>query len=74
MEILFREPSTPDEATLKNEGHALQCNTAGPYNDIPNLLRDGSICGHGLDVFVIHNFSLAAWHTRQWPGEIRTAR
>ena len=26
--------STPDGATLKEEAHALQCTTAGPYNGI----------------------------------------
>ena len=32
--------SAPKEATLKEEAHALQCTTAGPYNAIPtDLLR-----------------------------------
>ena len=53
--------SAPDEATLKKEAHDLQCTTAGPHNAIPTtLLRAGSACGLGLDVFGIHLLSLAA--------------
>ena len=53
--------SAPDEATLKDEAHALQCTTAGPYNAIPtSLLRVGSVCGLGHDLLVIHTLSLAA--------------
>ena len=41
----------PDKATLKAEGHALQCTTAGPYNAIPsNLIGVGSVCGLGPDL------------------------
>ena len=43
--------SAAEEATLKEEAHALQCITAGPYNAIrTDLLRAGSTCGLGLDV------------------------
>ena len=36
--------SSPDEATLKAEAHALQCTTEGPYNATPtNLLCVGSV-------------------------------
>ena len=53
--------SAPDEATLKDEGHALQCTTAGPYNAIPtNLFCVGSVCGLGPDLLGIHTLSLAA--------------
>ena len=53
--------STPDEAPLKEEAHALQCITVGPFIAVPtNLLRAGSTCGVGLDVFGIHILSLAA--------------
>ena len=53
--------SAPDEATLKDEAHALQCTTAGPYNAIPTeLLRVGSVCGLGPDILGIHAISLAA--------------
>ena len=55
--------SAPDEATLKEEAHALQCTTAGPCNAIPtDLLRVGSMCGLDLDVLGIHSLSLAARH------------
>ena len=46
--------STPDEATLKEEAHALQCITAGTFIAVPTT------CGVGLDVFGIHILSLAA--------------
>ena len=53
--------SAPDGATLKEEAHALQCTTAGPYNALPtDLLRAGSACGLGIDLFGIHVLSLAA--------------
>ena len=40
----------PDKATLKDETHALQCTTAGPYNAITSkLLEVGSVCGLGPD-------------------------
>ena len=53
--------SALDEATLKEESHALQCTTAGPYNAIPtNLLRAGSVCGLGSDICGIHIISPAA--------------
>ena len=53
--------SAPDGATLKEEAHALQCTTAGPYNAIPtDLLRAGSVCGLGIDQFGIRILSLAA--------------
>ena len=53
--------SAPDEETLKDEAHALQCTTAGPYNAIPtSLLRVGSVCCLGHDLLVIHTLSLAA--------------
>ena len=46
---------------MKEEAHALQCITAGPYNALPtNLLRAGSTCGLCLDVFGIHILSLGA--------------
>ena len=52
--------SAPDEATLKEEAHALQCTAAGPYNAIPtDLLRVGSTCGLWLDVLGIHTICLA---------------
>ena len=55
--------SAPDEATLKEEAHALQCTTAGPCNAIPSdLLRVGSTCGLGPDILGIHTLSLAARH------------
>ena len=57
----LRSTSAPDEATLKEEAHALQCTTAGSYNAIPaDLLRVGSMCGLGVDVLGIHSLSLAA--------------
>ena len=41
--------SALNEATLKDEAHALQCTTAGPNNAIPtDLLRAGSVRGLGL--------------------------
>ena len=47
--------------STKDEAHALQCTTAGPYNAIPtDLLRVGSMCGLGLDVLGIHTLNLAA--------------
>ena len=53
--------SAPDEATLNDEAHALQCTTAGPYNAIPtSLLCAGSVCGLGPDLLGIHTLSLAA--------------
>ena len=53
--------SSPDGATLKEEAHALQCTTAGPYNAIPtDLQRTGSVCDLGIDQFRIRNLSLAA--------------
>ena len=53
--------SALDEATLRDEAHALQCTTTGPYNAIPtNLLRVGSVCGLGIDILGIHTLSLAA--------------
>ena len=53
--------SAPDEATLLEESHALQCNTAGPSNAIPtDLPRVGSVCGLGSDILGIHIISLAA--------------
>ena len=55
--------SAPDEATLKEEAHALQCTTAGPCNAVPtDLLRVGSTCGLGPDILGIHTLSLAARH------------
>ena len=52
--------SAPDEATLKEEAHALQCTAAGPCDAIPtDLPRVGSTCGLGLDVLGIHILSLA---------------
>ena len=55
--------SAPDEATLKEEAHALQCTTAGPCNAIPtDLLRVGSTFGLGPDILGIHTLSLAARH------------
>ena len=51
----------PDEATLKAEGRALQCSTAGPYDAIhTNLLGVGSVCGPGPDLVGIHSNSCAA--------------
>ena len=53
--------SAPDEATLKEDAHAIRCTTAGPYNAIPtDLLRVGSVCGLGADILGIHTLSLAA--------------
>ena len=53
--------SAPDRATLKEEAHALQCSTAGPKNAIPtDVLRVGSACGLGIDLFGIRILSLAA--------------
>ena len=53
--------SAPDEATLKDEAHALQCTTAGPHNAIPtSLLCVGSVCGFGPELLGIHSLSLAA--------------
>ena len=44
--------SAPGGASLKEEAHALQCITADPCNDIPtDLLRAGSVCGLGIDLF-----------------------
>ena len=52
--------SAPDGTTLKEEAHALQCTTAGPYNAIPtDLVRAGSACGLGT-YFGIRILSLAA--------------
>ena len=46
----FGSKAAPDEATLRDEAHALQCTTEGPYNAFPtDLLRLGSMCGLGLD-------------------------
>ena len=48
-------------ATLKDEPHALQGTTAGPYNAIPSsLLCVGSVWGLGPDLLGIHTLSLAA--------------
>ena len=57
--------SAPDKATLKEEAHALQCITAGPYNAVPtDLLRAGSTCGLiSLDVCGIHILSIAAQYS-----------
>ena len=53
--------STPDEATLKEESHALQCTTAGTHNAVPtDLLRAGSVWGLGTDICVIQITSPAA--------------
>ena len=53
--------SAPDRATIKGEAQALQCSAAGPYNAIPaDLLRAGSVCGLGVDLFGIRILSLAA--------------
>ena len=53
--------SAPDEATHKDEAHALQCTTAGPYNAIPTyLFCVGSVCGLGSDLLGIQSLSLAA--------------
>ena len=53
--------SAPDESTLKEEAHASQCTTAGPYNAIhTDLLRVGSMCGLGPDMLGIHTLSQAA--------------
>ena len=53
--------SAPHGATLKEEAHALQRTTAGPYNAIPtDLLRAGSVCGLGIDLFGIRIIGLAA--------------
>ena len=55
--------SAPDRATLKEEAHALQCTTAGPCHAVPtDLLRAGSTCGLGIDLFGI--LSLAARYRR----------
>ena len=55
--------SAPNEGT-KDEAHALQCTTAGPYNAIPTgLLCVGSVCGLGPDLLGIHTLSLAARYT-----------
>ena len=48
-------------ATVLKEAHALQCITAGPYNATPaDLLRAGSVCGLGVDLFGLRILSLAA--------------
>ena len=53
--------SAPDGATLKEEALALQFTTAGPYTAVPaDLLRAGSACGSGIDLFGIRILSLAA--------------
>ena len=53
--------TAPDEATLKEEVHALQCTAAGPHNAIlTDLLRVVSVCGLGPDIHRIHTLSLAA--------------
>ena len=50
-----------DKATIKDENHALQCTTAGPYNAITSkLLNVGSVCGLGPDLAGIHSISFAA--------------
>ena len=50
-----------DDATLKDEAHAQQYTTAGPYNAVlTDLLRVGSVCGLGPDMLGIHTLSLAA--------------
>ena len=57
----LRSVSAPDRATLKEEAHALQCMTGGPYNAIPtDLLRAGPLRGLGIDTYRIHILSLAA--------------
>ena len=50
--MVFIAPfSAPDEATLKDEAHALQCTTAGPYTAISTeMLRAGSVSGLGPDL------------------------
>ena len=51
----------PDKATFKDETHALQCTTAGPYNAFPsNLFGVGSVCGLGPELVGIHSIILAA--------------
>ena len=61
--VYIRSISAPDEATFKDEAHALQCTTAGPYNAIhTNLLRVGSVCGFGLDILEIQTLSFAVRH------------
>ena len=52
--------SAPDEATLKEESHALHCTTAGPYNAIPTDLRAGSVWGVGSDIC---GFISSVWPT-----------
>ena len=59
--------SAPDRATIKEEGNALQCITAGSYNaTLTILLGAGSTCGQGLDIFWIRILSLRC--TRQRSG------
>ena len=53
--------SAPEEATIKDEAHALQCIAAGPYNAIPtNLLCVDSVSGFGPALLGIDTLSLAA--------------
>ena len=73
--------SAPDETTLKEESHALQCTTTGPYHAIPtDLLRAGSACSLGSDVCGIYIYiypqSSCTFqndrqfrYARQWPCE-----
>ena len=59
-------------SNLKEEAHALQCTTAGPYNAIPtDLLRFDYMCYLGLDILGIHTLSLAArYRTTANSGEL----
>ena len=57
----FGSISAPNDATLKQKAHALQCTTAGPYYaKLTDFLRAGSACGLGIDLFWIRILSLAA--------------
>ena len=45
--------SALDGSTLKEEAHAQQCITAGPYNAIPTYLpRAGTTCGRKISVYM----------------------
>ena len=65
--------SAPDEATLKEEAHVLQCTTAGLDNALPtDILRAGSVCGLGSDLCGgIRIISLAGrFRTAAWSGTV----
>ena len=69
--------AAPDETTLKEESHALQCVAAGTYNALSTpVLTAASEHGSGIDVHGIHIISLAARlrtasrsNTFWWPFE-----